>query len=247
MKIPLNRAELVEKWGHFRFTVICVAMLILMLVFGYQIARFEMDEGAKASASESESVAFLAQQNKTLKNRVSELQVEAILADNSVAAMKKSLEEQLQQNRALEDRLSFYQRVVAPEVTQDGFFIDGVQVAASASDNRYRLTAVLLQQNENKTILKGELGITVRGALDGVPHEVSTSDTETFPSGPVKWGFKYFQTVDLEFTLPAGFVPEQIIFTTDVIQWKTKRGEYFNSLDWSDVFDSPVNAGSQDS
>ncbi len=246
MKIPLNRAELVQQWGHLRFTVICIAALALMLLFGYQIARFQQEQAEKSVVSEAATSEFLATQNASLKTRVSELEVENILAGNSVKAMKKKLEEQLQQNRTLEDRLSFYQRVVAPEVTQDGFFIDGVQIAPSASESRYRLTAVLLQQNENKTILKGELQITVRGALDGVPHEVSTSDSNVFPSGPVKWGFKYFQTVDMEFTLPKNFVPEQIVFSTDVIQWKTKRGEYFNSLDWVDVYDSPVNTGSQD-
>ena len=246
MKIPLNRAELVQQWGALRFTVIGIAALALMLIFGYQIAGYEQERAARVSDNAFATSEYLRKQNESLKVRVSELEVKNILAENTVAAVKDRLEAQLQQNRALEERLSFYQRVVAPETTQDGFFIDGVQIAPTASENRYRLTAVLLQQNEHKAILKGELQITVRGALEGLPYEVSSSQSETFPDGPVKWGFKYFQTVDREFTLPAGFVPEQIIFATDVYQWKTKRGEYINSLDWVDVYDSPVNTGSQD-
>ena len=246
MKIPLNSAELIKQWGHLRFTIYSILALLLMLVFGYQIAGFVQGEAVNASLSDAATRALLKQENAQLRRQVSELEVASILASKSVAALKKNVEEQQQLSRALEEQLSFYQRVVAPEVTQDGFFIDGVQVSRSASDNRYRLKAVLLKQNNNKAMLKGALRITVRGALNGSPYEISTADSEYFSGGAVSWGFKYFQTLDLEFALPKGFIPEKLTFSTDVWQWKTKRGEYFNSLDWTDILDTPANSGSED-
>ena len=247
MKLPLQRAELIQKWGLYRFTLACVAGLLFMLVTGYQLAQFQQKNEEKVALSEKQTRQYLEDENAALRKQVAALQVESVMAASSVSSYKKMLEAREQQGRSLEEQLSFYQRVVAPEVTQDGFFIDGIQVSPLASDNRYRIKAVLLQQNENKAMLKGELAVLIKGSLGGKPHEIKAGEGGFLPNGNIKWGFKFFQTVDEEFTLPAGFIPVQIVFSTEVFQWKSKRGEYVNSVNWIDVYDSPPEEGSQDS
>ena len=61
-------------------------------------------------------------------------------------ALDVRIREGLQRERALSEQVTFYQKVIAPELSEDGFSIDGVQVTATASENYYSLSMVLIRR-----------------------------------------------------------------------------------------------------
>ena len=188
MRTPLKRAELVAKWGKYRFTILCSLLMLLMMFFGYQLAVYNQVSLQKQLASEQLTRAVLEQENTTLRQRVSELEVNSMLNGTKATVLNKTMEDYQTKIGELEQQLSFYQRVMAPEVTQDGFFIDGTQVQVTASDRVYRLSAILLQQNNNKGLITGKLNITIEGSLDGKPYLLKPGSPDYFPDGAIKRG-----------------------------------------------------------
>ncbi|MBU3021430.1 DUF6776 family protein [Aestuariibacter sp. A3R04] len=237
MKVPLLRVEFIEKWGKYRFTLICVLFLVMMMVFGYQLALFNHKETQKQQASEQQSLSFVQAENSRLRKKVSALEVASVLARKKADALIQAEEANQQQLRELEQQLAFYQRVVAPEKTQDGFLVDGVQVEPTASIRNYRLTAVLLQRNTHKALIKGGLSIVIEGSLNGQPRTLSGEQLAA--ESKVDWGFRFFQPIDYTFTLPEGFSPERIVLKTPVYQWKTLRGDYQRIVNWQDALIHP--------
>lgn len=241
MKVPLKRAEFIEKWGKYRFTVVCIIFLLVMMVFGYQLALFNHKEMKKQQASEQQSLAYLQAENSQLRKKVSALEVASVLARKKAQALTQTTEKDRLHIQELEQQLAFYQRVVAPEETQDGFLVDGIQVEATASVRNYRLTAVLLQRNTNKVLIKGELTILLEGSFNGKPQTLSGEDLAAEPQ--IKWGFRFFQPIDYTFTLPEGFTPERIVLQSPVYQWKTRRGDYNRIVNWQDALTSNNSVG----
>ena len=236
MKVPLKRAEFVKKWGKYRFTLVCIMFLLVMMVFGYQLALFNHKEMKKQQASEQQSLAYVQAENSRLRKKVSALEVASVLATKKAQALTQATEADRLHIQELEQQLAFYQRVVAPEETQDGFLVDGLQVEATASVRNYRLTAVLLQRNTNKALIKGELTIEVEGSFNGAPQTLSGEQLEAEPK--IVWGFRFFQPIDYSFSLPDGFTPERIILKTTVYQWKTRRGDYQRIVKWHNALTS---------
>lgn len=211
--------------------------MLAMAYFGYKLAHF-VDETIQVENRQ------LTTSMENLKNENNELVTEKnqLLVQLEMANMGKQVareEQALLQSSIveLEEKIAFYERVVAPEVTQDGFLVDGVSVAETASDGYWQLQLVLLQQRQNKAIVRGNLSVVLSGALNGKPHEFQLVQ-DVLESGSLTYRFKYFQRLDLLFSLPEGFVPEDVSFATQVYQYNRLRGTYSNTLLWNDLLTS---------
>ncbi|MBU2979503.1 DUF6776 family protein [Alteromonas sp. C1M14] len=209
---------------------------VVMMLFGYLIASYQKQALELKLENESHTRTVLEQENQRLHTRLSELEVSEILATNKRENTEAELRTLQGQVLKLEEQLSFYQRVMAPEKTQDGFFIDSVQITPKASENAYRLQALLLQQYSQKVLLKGALKIVIKGSKGGKPYWLAPGETGFLPDGPIAWRFRYFQALDFSFTLPVDFIPEQVVFSSDVYKWKTNQGYYELTLSWPEVF-----------
>lgn len=214
----------------------CIVAVVMMFL-GFLIASHNQQALELRLENEMFSRSLLVQENQQLQSRVSELEVSEILARSSGEHTEDKLHSLQAQVLELEEQLSLYQRVMAPEKIRNGFFIDSVQVTPTTSDNEYRLQALLLQQYSQKVLLKGVLNMVIRGSKAGKPYSLEPGQPGFLPEGRIPWRFRYFQALDIRFTLPVDFIPEEIVFTTAVVKWKTKQGDYTLTVDWSEVFD----------
>lgn len=229
---------LYHRLGGFRLTLIVMVALLLMAYFGFELAHFQHQYRASALQTLNQTMQGLKRENESLTTKVNQLQVQRELAKMELENVRKEAPALREKIRQLEEQLAFYQRVMAPEITQDGFLVSGLQVNPAASPGFYRASFVLLQQREIKAIVKGNLDIHVTGSLDGKPATLNAGSAAFLPDGAIPYRFKYFQTVNLQFTLPQGFVPEFIQFSTTVYQYTTKRGDYFQQFAWQDVLET---------
>ncbi len=233
----MKLAELQKNVGGYRFSLLLITIMLAMVFFGYQLAGYQHKQNTLAYENATTTAQMLKAENDILNLRVSRLEVELALEKNVTSAAHQQRQEAISTVRRLEEQLAFYQNVMAPELTQDGFLVDGLQVVAAASERFYRLSLVLLQQRQNKAIVKGDLFIRIKGSQDGKPAVIEPGQPQFLPEGPVVYRFKYFQTVNVSFQLPENFVPEFIEFASEVYQYTTKRGDYMRRFPWSQVFD----------
>ena len=158
-----------------------------------------------------------------------ELEVARLTEQQHYVEIGKSIDAQ----KDLRTQLAFYQQVMAPELKEQGFVIEGFNLESALSDNAYRFELVLMQQNKTKNILKGNLKVTLIGSENGNAKQYTL---DSMLSGPeqksLTFSFKYFQVIDGEIKLPEGFQPEQVSVHADIFQFKRKKGKLTTVFDW---------------
>jgi hypothetical protein len=158
-----------------------------------------------------------------------ELEVARLTQQQHFVEIGKSIDVE----KDLRTQLAFYQQVMAPELNEEGFLIEGFNLEPALSDNSYRFELVLMQQNKTKNTLKGNLKVTLMGSENGKAKQYTIdsmlSDQE---QKSLTFSFKYFQVIDGEIRLPEGFQPEQVSVHADIFQFKRKKGELTTIFDW---------------
>lgn len=225
--------QLKEVLGNYKWTLLVALIMFAMVGFGYKLARI-IDEGdSKKVQAQRETIAILSEENHALTTKVNQLEVAMELATLETESITNTLGEQKKEIEAQQELLSFYERVVAPEKTDEGFAIEGVEVF-KLSDNTYQLRLVLLQSKQQKAVINGSLDIAVVGQRNGEAITLKSGESSLLAED-IKYRFRFFQAVNATLTIEEDINPESISFSTTVYQYKTRKGNYEISVPWSEA------------
>ena len=225
--------QLKEVLGNYKWTLLVALIMFAMVGFGYKLARI-IDEGdSKKVQAQQETIAILSEENHALTTKVNQLEVAMELATLETESITNTLGEQKKELEAQQELLSFYERVVAPEKTDEGFAIEGVEVF-KLSDNTYQLRLVLLQSKQQKAVINGSLDIAVVGQRNGEAITLKSGESSLLAED-IKYRFRFFQAVNATLTIEEDINPESITFSTTVYQYKTRKGNYEISVPWNEA------------
>ena len=225
--------QLKEVLGNYKWTLLVALIMFAMVGFGYKLARI-IDEGdSKKAQAQQETIAILSEENHALTTKVNQLEVAMELATLETESITNTLGEQKKELEAQQELLSFYERVVAPEKTDEGFAIEGVEVF-KLSDNTYQLRLVLLQSKQQKAVINGSLDIAVVGQRNGEAITLKSGESSLLAED-IKYRFRFFQAVNVTLTIEEDINPESISFSTTVYQYKTRKGNYEISVPWNEA------------
>ena len=225
--------QLKEVLGNYKWTLLVALIMFAMVGFGYKLARI-IDEGdSKKVQAQQETIAILYEENHALTTKVNQLEVAMELATLETKSITNTLSEQKKELEAQQELLSFYERVVAPEKTDEGFAIEGVEVF-KLSDNTYQLRLVLLQSKQQKAVINGSLDIAVVGQRNGEAITLKSGESSLLAED-IKYRFRFFQAVNVTLTIEEDINPESIAFSTTVYQYKTRKGNYEISVPWNEA------------
>ena len=225
--------QLKEVLGNYKWTLLVALIMFAMVGFGYKLARI-IDEGdSKKVQAQQETIAILSEENHALTTKVNQLEVAMELATLETESITNTLGEQKKELEAQQELLSFYERVVAPEKTDEGFAIEGVEVF-KLSDNTYQLRLVLLQSKQQKAVINGSLDIAVVGQRNGEVITLKSGESSLLAED-IKYRFRFFQAVNVTLIIEEDINPESITFSTTVYQYKTRKGNYEISVPWNEA------------
>ena len=225
--------QLKEVLGNYKWTLLVALIMFAMVGFGYKLARI-IDEGdSKKVQAQQETIAILSEENHALTTKVNQLEVAMELATLETESITNTLGEQKKEIEAQQELLSFYERVVAPEKTDEGFAIEGVEIF-KLSDNTYQLRLVLLQSKQQKAVINGSLDIAVVGQRNGEVITLKSGESSLLAED-IKYRFRFFQAVNVTLTIEEDINPETISFSTTVYQYKTRKGNYEISVPWNEA------------
>lgn len=184
-------------------------------------------------STHEKSIQNLKRENEKLTKNLNVLGVELEVARLTQQQHFVEIGKSIDVEKDLRTQLAFYQQVMAPELNEQGFLIEGFNLESALSDNSYRFELVLMQQNVTKNTLKGNLKVTLIGSENGQAKQYTIdsllSDQE---QKSLTFSFKYFQVIDGEIRLPEGFQPEQVSVHANIFQFKRKKGELTTVFDW---------------
>lgn len=219
-------------WGIFKFYSVAIIVLMLVAYFAFMHGNQYFEAQKAQIETLQQTVENLKIENEKLTRNFNILSVELEVQRLADQKSQTVIEEGLNREAQLKQEVLFYQKVMAPELKQDGFTIEAFSVEKSLSESSYRFELVLMQQDKIKNVIKGSVDVDIKGSLNGKPVSLKLSKLMQEQDDPLHFSFKYFQILDGQITLPNGFKPEKVTVNAEVYQFKKKRGELQRTFDW---------------
>ena len=225
-----------ENAGFVRYYLVLIVILALVAYAGYEFAHVEKAGLEADNRLLNKSLNNLSGEHQKLQSDYNMLKVELEIAQLANEQSQVSINDAINREQTLKEQISFYQRVLAPEMSQDGFVVERMEVSPTVSENNYAVNMILLQHENIKAVVKGTLSIRVFGSQDGKPQSFTIQSLQDEPKSSLEFAFKYFQVVETSITLPADFTPDRFEISTDIYKYRKKRGSYSTIIKWQEAF-----------
>jgi hypothetical protein len=225
-----------KKFGFVRFYALTIVVLSLVFYAGYEFANIQKNKLQAQNRLINKSLGNLTSVHEQLQSEFNVLKVELDIAQLTNESSQATIKDSINREQGLIEQVSFYQRVMAPEMTQDGFVLQTMEINPTVSERNYSIKMMLLQHENVKAVIKGSLGIRMFGSADGKPVNFPIVDLQDEPKTSLSFAFKYFQVIETNVTLPLGFTPEKFEIKTDIYKYNKKRGNYSTTIKWQEAF-----------
>lgn len=225
-----------ENLGFVRFYALALVILCLMFYGGYEFAHIENDNLKAQNRLLNKSLNNLTGVHQKLQSELNMMKVELEIAQLANEASQEDIKQSINREQDLKEQISFYQRVMAPEMSQDGFVVERIEVASTLSENNFSVKMILLQHENIKAVIKGTLTMRLFGSEGGKAVSYKVQDLQDSPKSSLEFAFKYFQVVETSVTLPPGFTPDRFEISTDIYKYRKKRGSYSTSVKWDEAY-----------
>ena len=221
-----------QKIGAFWHYVLIVLAMCVCVYSGYSLKAWHLNEQDELVGMLEHSLGNLKAENEELVKRLNILGIELEVARLANEKSQQTIQEEMQGQIALRRELSFYQKVMAPELDQEGFVIDSFEVEQTNSDNFYRYNLVLMQHDKRRDKVKGNVKVTLIGSLNGKPARQQLTQLLTPKTEFLVFNFRYFEVLKGEFNLPEGFLPEKVLVESVLSEAKWGKRNLDRTFEW---------------
>lgn len=165
---------------------------------------------AERDALRSELTAKVAEA-EDLSQQVANLRLAGEVDRASSEGVRGQVIELKEKIASLEQDITFYRNLMAPNENQRGLTIGSVDVISAGVPRHYNFKVVLQQLAVNHQVLNGSLRINIVGYDGEVARSVPLKDlSEQIDEEEIRLRFRYFQNIEGQLVLPEGFEPERI-------------------------------------
>ncbi|WP_025563307.1 DUF6776 family protein [Psychromonas sp. SP041] len=217
------------KISFFKWLVIS----LICIYFGFMVGKFKQDILLHKVQLLELDTTSLTTENTQLTERLNFIQAE-FNAEREIHDVLKSENKEL--NKALDasnDKLYFYEQVVAPELSVIGLNVYSFSVSKGAEEGTWLYELVLMQAQQGRRELSGKVEITFADTDD---TEVSTKDiklSEIDSNVESAFKFQYFQTLKGSFTLPKDSKVGQVFVVAEANRTNWSRAQRIEKIyDW---------------
>lgn len=228
----MDFSSIKHKLGAFKVYVLLVAIIVSGVMAGYSIKSWYLEQDEQQLQVLQHTLGNLKSENDKLVKQLNILGIELEVARLANAKSQQMIQDELEGKVALRRELSFYQKVMAPELDQEGFVIDSFEVFNTHSDNYFRFSLVLMQYDKHRDTVKGNVSVTIQGSKNGVPAQYKLQELLTQPTDSITFNFRYFEVLKGGFNLPDGFVPERISVHSVLSQAKWGKRNLDRTFGW---------------
>jgi hypothetical protein len=194
-----------------------VAILgIVGLYAVYELGRFDAGYDRLAVSQERIELEVKLQKledaNRQLRTQLAELDTVRIGRDQERRELARNIGDLQAQVAHQTQDLAFYRGIVAEHVDpkgapEGGVYIQQLRIRALPEPLHFEVHFALLQGHGEGTV-SGTVVMRVEGSTDGQPSTLDIPATGKDADRP--FGFRYFQELDQDVTLPSGFQPQRL-------------------------------------
>jgi len=202
----LDRLQVLERKNR----TSSIYLLSLMLVCGLLGAisfNLWLSLAPEATPNSASGKRKLLQQFDTQAQALASRNLALSIAENANKEMQEMFSRQLTEQKALEKELAFYRSVMVADADVEGVVIHGVELSQGLMPEQYQLRLILTQLQKRKMKVNARATVMLLGLQNGQAVELSLSK---LVNKELDFEFNYFQILDTDFTLPAGFNMQKI-------------------------------------
>ncbi len=145
--------------------------------------------------------------------------------------LQGTLAERDEEIAALRADVAFYERFVGATAQRRGLTVHELRLQPR-TDAGWHYTATLTQSLNRDAVSQGQVRLSVEGTRDGRLETLDWSALRQQPDAkPIAYSFKYFQQVEGDIVLPAGFQPLRVLVRLE----PEGAAAVERSFSWTDV------------
>lgn len=174
---------------------------------GYALLDHRRERNALAAELEAERAT-----SEELRRQLAIAKTAGEIDRETYAQIKASLSDLEAQIQAQEEELEFYRNIVSPQDRVAGLRIQNLEVEPSDGEGRYRVRLLLVQSIVHNRRVSGAVKLQLEGMKDGQTMSFDAAELVA-PGEPydMAYEFRYFQGLETELALPAGFEPQRVV------------------------------------
>ena len=213
---------------------IAIAVLVggyLIFEFGRIQANYNIADAVVERREVAQHIDGLEDQISELKQEVARLETTQVIEKEAYQVVEESLTDLQRKVREQQEAIAFYRGIVSPKDGGRGLRVQDLRVTRGRDEQHYNLRLVLVQALQHDRSVKGEVGFTIDGDVDGVATTYALKDLLP-ENGSSNWpfAFRYFQNFERELVIPDGFTPETI--NVEVISRTKSIASVTQSFEW---------------
>ena len=140
--------------------------------------------------------------------------------------LRKDLVAHKREIAEFKEGVRFYKSLMAPAELERGLMIGELSINATDKPRHFNLRLVIQQIAAKHALLTGSAVVKVEGIMEGKSEILSLSELlPKLSRNNFKLRFKYFQAIDVEFTLPEGFEAKKIQVRANVVKPRLAEAE----------------------
>ncbi|NND69093.1 MAG: hypothetical protein HKN19_15995 [Halioglobus sp.] len=189
-------------------TLYLLLFVVGAVLIGMYLGRHMVEQDVRTATAAGPDVTALEQ---SLRKARAELEVSTTRHDvdrQALQMVRAELAAQKNEIAALEEDLRFYRGLMAPETTDALISLVPPEITYGATPGEYSYRIVVLQRARKHEWASGSVAIAVSGTgIDGPVSYALAELSEGVTENDLELGFRYFQAVEGELSLPQGFQP----------------------------------------
>ncbi len=227
-------------WRRIGLTVLVLALLVSAWgIFEYGRYRAGYDRISFKDIRqklEQSNATFEAELRKLRKEKL-DLEQTMRIESQAYAQVRKDLMGLQDELLELKEELEFYRGIVSPNDANRGLQIQRFTVAKGSGERSWHYKLVLTRVLKNRGTARGTAEILVEGVSteSGITKQLALSGISVPRVQQLRYNFKYFQNIEGEIELPAGFIPSRAILIL-------RPGGKGNKTQLKKIFDWPEKA-----
>ncbi|MCP4320785.1 MAG: hypothetical protein GY951_03395 [Psychromonas sp.] len=198
-----------------RYSVVkWLVVALICLLLGFLLGKFKQDILEEQLSVMTLDLQTMKIRNGRLETDLSRLQVTSISEQQTIKSLIQGHKQLYDELAIVNNKLFFYQDVIAPELETMGVKVHSFQLTQSGKSEGWNYELVLMQSQKGRRFLNGKIDISLSIFEDDKLKQVKLSDlTEEQENG---FRFKYFQTIQGSFSLPAEITVDEVIVKLSV-------------------------------
>jgi hypothetical protein len=193
--------------------VVLIAALALYIVYEY--GRFNAGYDRLAAAQQRTELEVeidrLTKSNRELRTHLAELDTIRIGRAREQAEVTRTISDLQAQVAKQTQELAFYRGIVAQGATAVGVKVQQVHITPGTKAQHFTMHVALVRTVRPDNVAVGSVALSVDGTTaDGKPQTLDLPALTTAKQKELPFNFRYFENLDQDVALPAGFKPEKM-------------------------------------